>query len=103
MPVGAPATVLTFKALQTYSSGEVVRWIGSPSSETPAPQVALADKDAPAHDVLGGARAAASAARRSFTSAGDSTTATVALILGGLGVLGGLIALTVVLMPKRTR
>ena len=32
---------LTFKALQTYSSGEVVRWIGPPDAEEPAPQVTL--------------------------------------------------------------
>ncbi|HST39338.1 MAG TPA: YcnI family protein [Conexibacter sp.] len=30
---------LTFKALQTYAGGEVVRWIGAPDSETPAAQV----------------------------------------------------------------
>ncbi|MCW2951212.1 MAG: nuclear export factor [Conexibacter sp.] len=32
---------LTFKALQTYSNGAVVRWIGAPDSAQPAPQVAL--------------------------------------------------------------
>src|SRR5918994_575070 len=31
-------STLTFKAVQTYSSGEVVRWIGSPHSEQPPPQ-----------------------------------------------------------------
>jgi periplasmic copper chaperone A len=35
-------SMLTFKAVQTYSSGEVVRWIGPPDSEQPAPQVKLA-------------------------------------------------------------
>jgi len=30
--------VLAWKALQTYSDGDVVRWIGSPSSEDPAPR-----------------------------------------------------------------
>lgn len=30
---------LTFKALQTYAGGEVVRWIGAPDSDTPAAQV----------------------------------------------------------------
>ena len=32
---------LTFKALQTYGNGDVVRWIGPPSAEEPAPQVKL--------------------------------------------------------------
>ena len=36
-----PGTSLTFKALQTYEGGEVVRWIGAPDGEEPAPQVAL--------------------------------------------------------------
>ena len=34
-----PGTTLTFKALQTYEGGEVVRWIGAPDSEDPAPHV----------------------------------------------------------------
>lgn len=34
-------TALTFKALQTYSNGDVVPWIGAPDSDNPAPQVAL--------------------------------------------------------------
>jgi uncharacterized protein len=42
---------LTFKALQTYSNGDVVRWIeqsapGGPEPEHPAPSVTLVDKDA---------------------------------------------------------
>ena len=41
VPEGKPGSMLTFKAVQTYSSGEVVRWIGPPDSESPAPQVAL--------------------------------------------------------------
>ena len=41
VPDGRKGTVLTFKALQTYRGGEVVRWIGAPSSEEPAPQVVL--------------------------------------------------------------
>ena len=36
-----PGESLTFKALQTYSSGEVVRWIGAPDADEPAPQVKL--------------------------------------------------------------
>lgn len=37
----APGTDLSFPALQTYSSGEVVRWIGAPDADEPAPRVAL--------------------------------------------------------------
>jgi periplasmic copper chaperone A len=38
---GEAGDTLTFKALQTYDDGEVVRWIGSPDSEEPAPQVTV--------------------------------------------------------------
>ena len=44
LSVGLPdkaGTTLTFKAVQTYSGGEVVRWIGAPDAEQPAPQVKL--------------------------------------------------------------
>ena len=33
-----PDTSLTFKALQTYGDGEVVRWIGAPDADEPAPR-----------------------------------------------------------------
>ena len=36
-----PGAKLTFKALQTYSNGEVVRWIGAADADEPAPQVEL--------------------------------------------------------------
>ncbi len=36
-------TQLTFKALQTYAGGEVVRWIGAPDGDTPAPQLAVTE------------------------------------------------------------
>ena len=40
-PAVKAGTLLTFKALQTYSNGEVVRWIGNPSADEPAPQVLI--------------------------------------------------------------
>ena len=36
-----PGLVLVFPSVQTYSSGEVVRWIGPPRSDEPAPRVTL--------------------------------------------------------------
>ena len=38
-----PGATLTFPAIQTYSSGEVVRWTGPSGSDRPAPTVTLAD------------------------------------------------------------
>ena len=37
-----PGQVLVFPAVQTYSDGSSVHWIGEPSSDTPAPRVTLA-------------------------------------------------------------
>jgi uncharacterized protein YcnI len=36
-----PGKTLTFPTVQTYANGTVVRWIGAPSSETPAPTILL--------------------------------------------------------------
>ena len=41
MPKGKPGSKLTFKALQTYEGGEVVRWIGPEDADEPAPTVTL--------------------------------------------------------------
>ena len=52
---GKPAgTTLTFKALQTYSNGKIVRWIGPPSADQPAPQVVLIGADSATADYPGG-------------------------------------------------
>jgi periplasmic copper chaperone A len=46
---GKAGDELTFKAIQTYSDGDVVRWIGAASSDTPAPIVQVTgDVAAPA-------------------------------------------------------
>jgi uncharacterized protein len=58
VPKGKPGTLLTFKALQTYSNGEVVRWIGNQSADEPAPQVVLRPEGSPVLDYPAGATAA---------------------------------------------
>jgi periplasmic copper chaperone A len=81
VPTMKTGSLLTFKALQTYSNGEVVRWIGSPSADTPAPQVLIRAASSPVQDFPGG------------VSAARKTTGTMhmqgAAIIGLLG-LGGL-------------
>jgi uncharacterized protein YcnI len=37
----SPGRTLTFPTVQTYADGTVVRWIGAPSSDTPAPTITL--------------------------------------------------------------
>ena len=41
MPEGKAGDKLTFKALQTYDDGQVVRWIGPEDADEPAPVVTL--------------------------------------------------------------
>jgi uncharacterized protein len=50
LSVGLPdkPQTLTFKALQTYDDGDVVRWIDAPGADKPAPQVVLAAAARPA-------------------------------------------------------
>jgi periplasmic copper chaperone A len=43
MPKGEAGDKLTFKSLQTYDDGEVVRWIGPEDADEPAPIVTLVD------------------------------------------------------------
>jgi periplasmic copper chaperone A len=87
-----PGTAVTFKAIQTYSNGEVVRWIGPPDSEEPAPQVKLTAAEAEAGG--GGAQPAAPpAAEEGDDDGGSDTLAIIALIVGIAGLAAGLAAL----------
>jgi uncharacterized protein YcnI len=90
VPEGRPGSMLTFKALQTYSNGEVVRWIGPPDSEEPAPQVELtaAEEEAAAAP----AEQQAPAPAEEDDDGGDGL-AIAALIVGALGLVAGLAAL----------
>jgi uncharacterized protein len=78
-----PGRKLTFKALQTYANGEVVRWIGPPRADEPAPQVELTP-----------AAAAQQSAPTAATTADDDGApvwlAVVALAVGALGLLAGI-------------
>jgi uncharacterized protein YcnI len=48
MPKGEAGDKLTFKALQTYEDGDVVRWIGPEDGDEPAPTVTLTAETASA-------------------------------------------------------
>ena len=91
---GKPGQSLTFKALQTYSNGSVVRWIGAPGSDEPAPQVKLTNASATTGATS--SPAPASAPAPAATADDDSNgLSIVALVLGALGVLIGIAALVV--------
>jgi periplasmic copper chaperone A len=86
---------ITFKAMQTYENGDVVRWVGGPNSQEPAPQLLVT-----------------AAAEEQGAAVGDDATAEedsgdesdglviLALILGILGLLAGVTAL--VRSPRTT-
>jgi uncharacterized protein len=93
---GKAGDKLTFKALQTYSNGEVVRWIGTPDAAQPAPQVAVvaATEGGDGAAMTGPPAQPAAAVSRAKSAGGASKgLAIVALIVGVLGLLAGLAAL----------
>jgi uncharacterized protein YcnI len=93
---GKAGDKLTFKALQTYSNGEVVRWIGAAGSDTPAPQVTVtaAAKAAAASSHGGAAGTITKSSGGPATPAGGSGSDVVAFGMGALAVLlaGGVFA-----------
>jgi uncharacterized protein YcnI len=94
---GKPGDKLTFKALQTYSNGEIVRWIGTPDSDTPAPIVTVT-KAASDSATSGAPSATSGSANPPATASAGSDGASkglgiTALIVGALGLVAGLAAL----------
>jgi periplasmic copper chaperone A len=85
---GKAGTTLTFKALQTYSNGTLVRWIGAADSDTPAPTVKVT--------AAASATPTPTATPASASSGGGSSNglAVAALIVGALGLITGAVALT---------
>jgi uncharacterized protein len=117
LSIGVPAvkagTILTFKALQTYDNGEVVRWIGPPDADEPAPQVMVRGADSPVQDFPSGISAikkagtaqlasqpAAASASESGSDNGEGR-ANLALGFGIAGLAVGLIALGLMLVRRR--
>jgi uncharacterized protein YcnI len=99
---GKAGDVLTFKALQTYSNGEVVRWIGAPSADEPAPTLTVtaagdsagAATAGPSPTATTAAAAAPVAAIAGRDDDGSSKPlAIAALIVGALGLIAASVAL----------
>ncbi len=98
MPGGKAGDKLTFKALQTYDDGQVVRWIGPEDADEPAPVVTLTagsaggGHGAPA---AGGDTPSASAAPAASPDdgGGSNTLAIVGVVLGALALVAAIAAL----------
>ena len=96
---GKQGEELTFKVLQYYDNGEVVRWIGGPSSEEPAPRIDVTAPGGVLQDVAGsetappspGATAAQGGEATGSSSSGGASKGLgiAALIFGALGLLAG--------------
>ena len=104
MPEGKAGDKLTFKALQTYDDGLVVRWIGPEDADEPAPIVTLAagsaggGHGAPAASSGNGSEPApgnppAASASSSDDDGGTDTLSIVAVVLGALALIAALGAL----------
>jgi periplasmic copper chaperone A len=93
---GKAGSTLTFKALQTYSNGTLVRWIGAKDSETPAPTVHVTAAGGEAAPSAARAATAAAAASSSGDDSSSDGLAVAALIVGALGLITGVAGLTAV-------
>lgn len=105
-PLPTDTRSLTFKALQTYSDGSVVRWIdvaaaGEPEPDHPAPVLRLTSGGAAGTANTTGVTASATpAAAPTSTGGGTDTTARV---LGGVGIAVGAVGLLSALVAFRRR
>jgi len=93
------ADQIVFKTLQTYSDGDVVRWIDEPAAgaeaEHPAPTLKLTKAGAAATSTAGASTAAQDAAATANDDQNDGTAITlgiVALVLGLAGLVAGVLA-----------
>jgi len=90
---GKAGDELTFKAIQTYEN-EVVRWIGGPETEHPAPQVLVTPPKEPGQTMaaqMSGESTPAASAGESGDSGGssDKGLAIAALVVAVLALLAG--------------
>jgi uncharacterized protein YcnI len=96
---------LEFPAVQTYDSGEVVRWIGPPDSEEPAALVDVVDLGAEEGQgelaVLAELNSGSHTEETASDSDDDDGSSTLALVLGALGTGLGAVALIVSLSRRR--
>ena len=96
---------IAFKALQTYRSGEVVRWIGAPGSENPA-AVTTVSKSAPRENAGGegeGDESAAPAAPAAAQHTGDAEDESTDWVARGAAIGGLLLGLAALVVALRRR
>jgi periplasmic copper chaperone A len=89
-----PGETLSFPATQTYANGKVVRWIGAPDSDEPAPTLTVgeAESEEPA---------ATTETTASESEDDEDDLDTMALGFGIAGLAVGLLALGLTLVRRR--
>lgn len=81
---------LTFPAIQTYDNGDVVRWIGSPDSEHPAPTVTLT-KAAEDHHSMTSSDETSEDSASDDDGGAPTWLAILGVVLGAIGIgVGGM-------------
>ncbi|MCX5411339.1 YcnI family protein [Streptomyces sp. NBC_00059] len=106
------ADQLVFKALQTYSNKEVVRWIEEPTEggeepESPAPVLALTAPAADAHGAAADDKSGEAATAKETTASSDdtasSTSDSTARVLGIVGIVIGVAGVAFGVLAGRRR
>jgi len=100
---GKAGQTLTFKALQTYSNGSVVRWIGAPGADEPAPRVELTSATTAAADPGTRRRANPQPAPAAAASSDGGSSDTLSIVALIVGVVGLLVAGVAVAMARGSR
>lgn len=101
IPSGAAGRTLEFRTVQTYSNGEIERWIDPAlQAEHPSPRIEVTAKGGAIEDLAGeeagpaaGQAARVGEAHMAAPSGNDEELAIAALVLGGVGALAGALAL----------
>jgi uncharacterized protein YcnI len=110
VPDDAAGKALTFKAVQTYDSGKVVRWIGPPSANDPAPTVNVTANGGVLQDVAGtetgpgsppGAAQPAGSATKATTSSSRGASKGLGISALVVAIVALLIALGALAMRRR--
>jgi uncharacterized protein YcnI len=105
-----PGAELTFAAVQTYSSGEVVRWIGPADADLPAAVMTVGEAEGDGHgapaaepvaDESTAAEAAPASARTASATDDDRANVALGVSVAGLALAGG--ALAMALRGRRSR
>jgi uncharacterized protein YcnI len=97
-----PGEELLFPSLQTYSSGEVVRWIApDPEADTPAPRIAVLPPEEEEGAEPAAAETQAPASPAATEDEGARSRANLAVGLGIAGLVAGLVALGLALFRRR--